>query len=232
MAYVTIKASDNSGEFKAYIARPDTKNAPAVLMVQEIFGVNKDMRSKCDDWAKKGYIAICPDLYWRQEEGVDLTDKTQEEWDKAFALMNGFDVDLGVADLKATMDFIRADEGCNGKVGTIGYCLGGKLTYLMACRSSIDASVSYHGVGIDELLGEANAIQKPVLLHIAEEDEFVSKDAQAKIIAGLEKDPLVDIYTYPGANHAFSRLNGEHYDEASATSADSRTDAFIKQNLS
>lgn len=232
MTYVTIKATDGAGSFDAYIARPKAKNAPALIMVQEIFGVNGEMRKKCDAWAEKGYIAIAPDLFWRQEPGVDITDQSKEEWDKAFKLMNGFDIDLGITDLKATLDYIREDEGCNGKVGTIGYCLGGKLTYLMACRSDIDAAVSYYGVGIDGMLGESVSIQKPLMLHIAEEDEYVSKDAQAKIIAGLSDKHDVTTHSYKGVNHAFSRLNGVHFDQEAATLANQRTDAFIKENLS
>jgi carboxymethylenebutenolidase len=232
MTYVTIKATDGSGDFQAYIARTAAKNAPAIVMVQEIFGVNAEMRKKCDAWAEKGYIAIAPDLFWRQEPMVDITDQSKAEWEKAFKLFNGFDIDLGITDLKATLNFIREDTQCNGKVGTIGYCLGGKLTYLMACRSDIDAAVSYYGVGIDAILGESVSIQKPLMLHIAGDDEYVSKDAQAKIIAGLSDNPDVTTHSYDGVNHAFSRLNGVHFDQEAATLANQRTDAFIKENLS
>ncbi len=232
---LTIQAHDG-GQFNGYIALPDNldtnAHVPALIMIQEIFGVNAEMRKKCDLWAEKGYIAIAPDLFWRQEAGVQLTDKTQEEWDKAFALMNGFDVDLGIKDLKSTLQTIRGHKGCNGKVGTIGYCLGGKLAYLMATRTDIDASVGYYGVGLEDLLGEAGSIQNPLLLHIAEEDKFVDKAAQEKIKDGLKHNTHVTMHSYSGVNHAFTRLNGEHYDEAAAQKANQRTVDFISEALS
>lgn len=231
MSYTTIKATDGSGSFNAYIAKPDTAKAPAIIMIQEIFGVNGEMRKKCDLWASRGYIAIAPDLFWRQEPGVDITDKTQAEWDKAFALYNGFDAEKGVQDLVATLDFIRADSHCNGKVGAIGYCLGGNLAYQMACKSTVDASISYYGVGIDGMLGDAVSIQKPILMHIAQEDKFVPKDAQAKIISALSPIPHVTLHSYEGVNHAFTRLNGEHFDEAAASLANQRSSDFIIENL-
>jgi carboxymethylenebutenolidase len=225
--WIDIKANDG-GSFKAYLVRP-TGGSPAgvVLCIQEIFGVNHAMRDIAAEWAGKGYIAIAPDLFWRQEPGVDITDKTDEEWKKAFSLFQGFDVDKGVDDLKATIAHARTLEGANGKVGTVGFCLGGKLAYLLACRSDADCNVSYYGVGIEELLGEADGIKTPLVMHIAEEDGFVSKEAQAKIKSGLDGHPKVTIYSYPGMDHAFARIGGVPYDKANADLANSRSaDAF------
>lgn len=232
MSYQKIKANDGSGEFDAYIALPENaQNAPAIIVIQEIFGVNAELRKKCDLWAEKGYIAISPDLFWRQEPGVDITDQTQEEWDKAFALFNGFDPEKGLEDLRATLDYIRGHDRCNGKVGNIGYCLGGKLSFMMATGTDVDMSVSYYGVGLDEMIGEVINIQKPLLMHIAEEDKFVDKDAQAKILAGVAGNPHVTAYSYAGVNHAFTRLNGEHFDAKAAKIANDRTNDFVKQHL-
>src|SRR5262249_42138677 len=125
------------------------------------------MRGMCDDFAKKGYIAVCPDLFWRQQPGVQLTDKSPAEWDRAFELYKAFDVEAGVRDLLAALAHVRNIKGCSGKVGAVGYCLGGKLAYLMAARSDADATVSYYGVGLDEMLGEIYDIRAPLLLHIA-----------------------------------------------------------------
>lgn len=228
MPDVTIPSSD--GDFSAYLASPGG-DGPGVLVIQEIFGVNKDMRDHCDRLAAQGYFAICPDLFWRQEPGVQITDQSEEEWARAFELFQGFNVDLGVVDLKESMEYLREIDGCTGRVGTLGFCLGGKLVYLMACRSDADCNVSYYGVGIDELLQEAPQITTPTMLHIAEEDEFVSKDAQSKIKESLAHHPCVTIYSYAGVNHAFARHNGVHYDEAAATRADERTRKFLQSNL-
>lgn len=228
---ITINAHDG-GSFSAYVARPQGNGIfPAVVVIQEIFGVNGVMRGICDNLAKEGYIAICPDLFWRQEPGIDITDRTEEEWKRAFALFNGFDVDLGVEDLKSTLAAARKIDGANGKAGTIGYCLGGKLAFLMATRSDADANVSYYGVGLDALLGEAGGITKPLLMHIAEKDKFVPPEAQKKILDALLNKPGITLHVYQGVDHAFARISGEHYDGAMAETANDRTRRHLKAHL-
>ncbi len=229
--YIDIKAADGSGSFKAYVAKPEGGKGPAVVAIQEIFGVNGGMRQICDDLAKEGYIAICPDLFWRQEPGVDITDKSQEEWDKAFKLMQGFNLDKGVEDIKTTIDVVRGMDGCAGKVGAVGYCLGGLLAYLTAARTDADACVSYYGVNIHTFLKEASNIKKPLLMHIAEEDGFVDKDAQAKIHKGLDGHPHISIHDYKGVDHAFARPDGVNWDGEAATLANTRTSAFFENHL-
>ncbi|HRI76435.1 MAG TPA: dienelactone hydrolase family protein [Alphaproteobacteria bacterium] len=228
---ITINAHDG-GSFSAYVARPQGNGPfPAVVVIQEIFGVNGVMRGICDNLAKEGYIAICPDLFWRQEPGIDITDRTEEEWKRAFALFNGFDVDLGVEDLKSTLAAARKIDGANGKAGTIGYCLGGKLAFLMATRSDADANVSYYGVGLDALLSEAGGITKPLLMHIAEKDKFVPPEAQKKILDALLNKPGITLHVYQGVDHAFARIGGEHYDGAMAETANDRTRRHLKAHL-
>ncbi len=228
---VSIKARDNSGHFAAYIAKPHSGSGPAIIAIQEIFGVNAGMRQICDDLADKGYIAICPDLFWRQEPGVDITDKTQAEWDKAFELYQGFNVDKGVDDIAATIDTVRAMNDCTGKVGCVGYCLGGLLAYLTAARTNVDASVSYYGVGIDTKLTEADTVKTPVMMHIAEEDGFVDKDAQARIHKALDAHKTIQLYDYAGVDHAFARPDGLNWDTGAANLANARTATFFKENL-
>ncbi|MFD1191315.1 dienelactone hydrolase family protein [Phenylobacterium conjunctum] len=225
----TITTSD--GSFSAYVARPAKAKAPAVVVIQEIFGVNAVMREITDGLAAQGYLAICPDLFWRIEPGVDITDKSEAEWKKAFELFNAFDADKGAEDIAATIDAIRADPGCTGKVGSVGFCLGGKMAFLTAARTDCDASVSYYGVGIEGLTGEAEKIQRPLMLHIAEEDQFVPKPAQEIIVQALKNHPQVTIHTYAGRDHAFARPGGEHYDEADAKLAGGRTLTFFAEHL-
>jgi len=230
MAEVTIRAADG-GSFSAYLATPKSGKGPGIVLIQEIFGVNKVMRDLADGFAAQGYTVMCPDLFWRQEPGVQITDKTEAEWKKAFSLMQGFNTAKGVDDLKATLATLRKHQACTGKVGSIGYCLGGKLAFLMATRSDSDANVGYYGVGLQELLGEAKNIKKPLLLHIAEKDQFVPPEAQKKVIEALKGNKLVIIYTYPGADHAFARIGGQHYDKKAADLANQRTAEFLKKHL-
>ena len=225
----TIKTDD--GQFAAYVARPSNPKAPAIVVIQEIFGVNAVMRGVCDELAAAGFLAVCPDLFWRIEPGIDITDQSEAEWKKAFELYNAFDVEAGVKDIAATIDHVRALPEVNGKVGAVGFCLGGLLAYLTATRTDADASVAYYGVGIEKHLVESEKQAHPLLMHIAEEDQFVPKEAQALILAQLKNHPQVEIFTYPGRDHAFARRGGEHYDAADAKTAGERTLAFFSKHL-
>jgi carboxymethylenebutenolidase len=225
----TVRTPD--GEFGAYVARPAAAKTPAIVVIQEIFGVNAVMRAIADDFAAEGYLALCPDLFWRVEPGVDITDQSEPEWKKAFALYNAFDVDLGVKDIAAAIAHARQDPVCSGKVGSVGFCLGGLLAFLTATRTDVDAAVGYYGVGIEKHLAESDMLNDPLLLHIAEEDQFVPKEARALIIASLKNHPQVELYTYPGRDHAFARPGGEHYDAADAALAKSRTLGLFKKAL-
>ena len=225
----TIKTDD--GQFAAYVARPSNPKAPAIVVIQEIFGVNAVMRGVCDELAAAGFLAVCPDLFWRIEPGIDITDQSEAEWKKAFELYNAFDVEAGVKDIAATIDHVRALPEVNGKVGALGFCLGGLLAYLTATRTDADASVAYYGVAIEKHLVESEKQAHPLLMHIAEEDQFVPKEAQALILAQLKNHPQVEIFTYPGRDHAFARQGGEHYDAADAKLASGRTLAFFQQHL-
>lgn len=229
MAEVTIKGRD--GSFKAYLALPQTTPAAGVVVAQEIFGVNQVMRDTCDWLAGEGFVAICPDLFWRIEPGIEITDKTQAEWDRAFELFGLFDVDKGIADMQAALAQLRGHEACNGKAGSVGYCLGGKIAYLMATRSDADCNVGYYGVGLGDLLGEAGNIERPLLLHIAEKDRFSSPEEIEKVKQGLSANGMVTTEVYPGQDHAFARPGGEHYDAASAKRANERTINFFKEHL-
>jgi len=231
MAGEILQIQTPDGAFSAYVARPAQTPAPAIVVLQEIFGVNQVMRDICDDLAAQGYLAVCPDLFWRIEPGVDITDQSEAEWKKAFELMNAFDPDQGVRDIRAVIATVREHEACTGKVGAVGYCLGGLLAFLTATRTDADASVSYYGVGIEQRTGEAERLAHPLLMHIAEADQFVPKAAQDLILGALKNHPQVQIHTYPGRDHAFARKGGEHYHAADAETANARTAAFFQAHL-
>jgi carboxymethylenebutenolidase len=232
MPEIEIAAADGSGRFGAYLAMPKTTPAGAVVMIQEIFGVNDAMRQLSDWVADMGFIAVSPDLFWRQEPGVTLDpDAGQAQWDRAFALMNGMDQDKAVEDLKATVAHARGLPGSNGKAATMGFCLGGRLSYMMAARSDADANISYYGVGIEGLLGEAGGIKAPLILHIAERDKFVPPEAQAKILSGLSGHGQVAVHVYPGVDHAFARMGGHSWDARAATIANGRSAELLARTI-
>ncbi len=219
------------GEFTAYCATPAGTPKAAIVVIQEIFGVNAGIRRKCDTLAEAGYLAIAPDLFWRLEPGIELDPDIKPEFDRALELMGQFDQDKGIADIEASIRAVRSELGDDAKVGVVGYCLGGRLAFMTAARTDVDASVGYYGVGIDGLLGEKHAIAHPVLLHVPEEDHFVDKAAQAAMHAGLDDHPKVTIYDYAGEDHGFATEFGERRSDASAKLADERTAKFFAENL-
>jgi carboxymethylenebutenolidase len=237
MTNISVTAADGAGSFSALLVEPATKptsasqEVGAVVLIQEIFGVNDAMRATAEQVAELGFIAVVPDLFWRLEPGVNLTDKTDAEWQRAFALMNAFDQDRGVADLKATLALARTLPGCNGRAGTMGYCLGGRLAFMMATRSDADVNVSYYGVGIDGLLAELPQVSHKLVLHIAAQDKFVPPNAQDQIVAATQGNEKIETYIYPGADHAFARINGIHYHGLSATIANGRSAAALAAAL-
>jgi carboxymethylenebutenolidase len=230
MPDITIKTLDGK-EFGAYCALPPGGKGPGLIVIQEIFGVNAALRQICDRFAAKGYIAVCPDLFWRQQPGVRLTDKTPAEWDRAMELFSHFDVDAGMRDLLATLAHMRSMEASAGKVGAVGYCLGGKLAWLMASRSDIEASVSYYGVGLDQMLDEVHDIRMPLMLHIAGLDKHVPPPVREKILKAVARNPMISAYVYEGADHAFARPNGQNYNQEAADLANQRTEAFFAEYL-
>ncbi len=231
MANILIK-SENGEEFNAYVAYPDTDEPSAtIIVIQEIFGVNKNMQSICDQIANEGYVAICPDLFWRIEAGIELDDRNEDDVNKAFELYKQFDENIGVQDLIATLEFIKKQKFLNGKTGCLGFCLGGKLAYLMAARSDVDCAVSYYGVGIEAAIDEVANITKPCLLHIAEKDQFVPKEAQEIISTKTTKINHIETYIYEDVDHAFARINGDHYNQNAAHEANMKTAYFLAKNL-
>jgi carboxymethylenebutenolidase len=223
MATITVEATDKSGSFSAHLVEPKNKPAGAVVLIQEIFGVNEAMRDSAAQVADLGFFALCPDLFWRIEPGVDITDKSEAEWKKAFDLMKKFDQQKGVEDLKATVAAARKLPGCNGRVGTMGYCLGGRLAFMMAEQSDADVNISYYGVGLDGLLGDLGKIRAPLVVHIADQDEFFPPEGRARVVEAVKGDPQIKAYVYPNANHAFARVGGVHWDGRSAVIANGRS---------
>ncbi len=230
MPEITVTA-DNNEKFAAHLAVPQAAKAPGIVLIQEIFGVNDVMRDIADSYASQGYLTLCPDLFWRQQPGVQLTDQTEQGWQRAFELYQGFDEDAGARDLAAALATLRQHDGCTGKVGTVGYCLGGKLAYLMATRTDADCNIGYYGVAIEKNLGEATNITRPLMLHMAEQDQFVPPEAQAAITDALAANSAVTLHKYAGMDHAFARRGGQHYDQASADLANQRSADFFAAHL-
>jgi carboxymethylenebutenolidase len=227
---VTVKAFDG-GEFDVHVALPASGYGPGIVVLQEIFGVNQFMRNVCAWYAAHGFVAICPDLFWRQERGVDITDQTEAEWQKAFQLYQGLDEAKAVEDSAAAVEFLRKHPACNGRVGAVGFCLGGNLAWLLSVRFKPDCAVGYYGVGIEKTLDEAANLSSPLMLHIAGKDQYCPPEAQKQIHDALDKNPFVTIHDYADQDHAFGRPGGQHYDAAAGELANLRSLEFFVSNL-
>lgn len=229
--FISIPTLDGAQQFDAYIATPQGDEATAaIIVIQEIFGVNEGIRRKCDSWAKAGYVAYAPDLFWREQPHIELDADVPEDFQAAIGHMQKLNQDQAIRDLEATIRAARAKVG-GGKVGLVGYCLGGRLAFMAACRTDGDAFVAYYGVGIDGLLGEQHAIGKPTLLHIPTADGFVPAEAQAAMHTGLADNRHVTLHDYEGLDHGFAAEMGNRRDEAAAELADGRTAAFFAEHL-
>ena len=226
---ITIKSFDG-GEFNAYMALPASGYGPGIVVLQEIFGVNQYLRDVADWYAAHGFVALVPDLFWRIQPGIELTDKG-DDWKRAIELYQKIDEAKAVEDSGAALDFLRKHSSCSGRAGAIGFCMGGKLAYLLSVRFKPDCAVGYYGVGIEQSLDEAKNLATPLMLHIGGQDKFCPPEAQAQIHAALDSNPLVTLHDYPGMDHAFARLGGEHYDAAAAELANLRTLEFFVSHL-
>lgn len=226
----TIQTLSGDASFSAYVAKPEGEPTAAIVVIQEIFGVNAGIRRKCDLLAEQGYLAVAPDLFWRLEPGIELDPDIEPEFKRALDLMGQFDQDQGIRDIEAAIRWARAESG-GKKVGTVGYCLGGRLAYMTAARTDVDATVGYYAVGVPDLLREAHAIAHPLMLHIPTADGFVDTAAQKAMHEGLDDHPKVTLHDYEGLDHGFATQFGKRRDEEGATLADSRTDAFFAEHL-
>ena len=229
MSGTFIDIPSNDGQtFAAYLATPQYGSGPGIVLLQEIFGVNRTLRDLADEYAAAGFIVIVPDLFWRQRPGVQLNPSNPSDRESAMQLLKGLEESLAVEDATMALQYLRARSDCTARVAAVGYCLGGRLAFVMAARTEIDASVAYYGIGLDKLLGEASAVHCPLLLHIAANDRLCPAEAQAAILRGIAPYATrITAYVYPGANHAFARKGGPDFDASAAQLAGERTLRFL-----
>lgn len=228
--YIDIPSRDG-GTFRGYLATPAQGKGPGIVLCHEIYGVNATMREVADYYAEEGYTVLAPDLFWRAEPGIELG-YSPEDSERAFALYRGFDQDKGVEDIDASIRTLDSLAECAGKVGVLGFCLGGKLAYLAACRlPNVACAVSYYGVGIETALGEAAALRGRLVLQIAAQDRFCPAEAQQQILAALSNHENVEVYICPGVDHAFARAGGEHWNKAAALMAHQRSVTAFRREM-
>jgi carboxymethylenebutenolidase len=227
----TVEVPLRNGVMSAYLAVPDRTPVGAVIAIMEIWGVNHTMREHAHEFARAGFVCLVPDLFWRQEPGVELSDENPEDVKKAFDLYYDFDYDLGVQDMEDTRRYLATLPQCNGRVGAVGYCLGGKLCYLMCCRTDIDCAVAYYGTYIEHHIREAKNLHRPFMLHMALKDRWVQAEVNELLERRLSPNPLVTLHKYPGADHAFARHGGKSWSKSEADRALVLSVDFFRKHL-
>lgn len=222
------------GDFDAYLAVPGSGHGPGVLVFQEIFGINDNIRGICDRLADQGYVALAPDMFWRLEPRFERKDESALE--ECMAMVQRLDFGAAVGDITAAFAHLRDMPECDGKVGAIGFCLGGTLTYLCATASrvdgtGIDAAVPYYGSGIHDMLDQAGDLACPALFHYGDRDPYISADQIDRVERSLGARPQVTVRRYD-AGHAFSNWDAPSmYDEKAAGEAWDHTLAFLAEHL-
>jgi carboxymethylenebutenolidase len=230
--YETITTPD--GDFDAFCALPETTPAPAVLIFQEVFGINDNIRGLAGQLAEAGYLALAPDVFWRIEPRFERKDESGLA--DGFARVQQLDFDLVPGDLTATMAHALAMPECNGRIGGVGFCLGGTLAYLFAATARVDgrgpdAAVSYYGSGVNNMLDLAPRVECPVLFHYGARDPYIPTEQIDDVEQALAGRPDVVLHRYD-AGHAFSNWDAPtFYDEPAARTAWDRTRGFLDEHL-
>ena len=229
MTYVTINATDG-GTFEAYCAMPASGSGPGMLLFQEIFGINDNIRGLCDKLAGEGYVTLAPDMFWRIEPRFERKDESG--FADAIAMVQKLDFATAIDDIKATHAHLKAMPECTGKVGATGFCLGGALAFAAATQSKVDASVPYYGSAINDMLDQVGELDCPTMFHYGNNDPFIPEEKIAEVEAAVAGKPNVVFHRYD-AGHAFSNWDAPSmYDKTAADLAWGRTLEFLKANLS
>ena len=228
---IQIQAADSSATFSGYLALPASGKGPGVVIGQEIFGVNANMRAVADFYAEEGYVALVPDLFWRLQPNVELG-YSEQDFAVAIDLFQRLDVDLAVQDIDASFAALRAlPEVLGERQGYVGFCMGGKLAWLTATRTQAACSVGYYGMGIEHMLDEAEHLKGRFVLHMAGNDAYCDAAARAQISQHLAGNDQVELYLYEGADHAFARGGSPHFDKSASLMAHERSIAALKREI-
>jgi carboxymethylenebutenolidase len=226
---IDIQANDGNS-FKGYLALPPTGTGPGLVLIQEIFGVNSHIRAVADQYALDGYVVLAPDVFWRVEREVDIG-YSQADMQKGIELKQKMDFALAIQDLTSTVNTLRALPECSGKVASLGYCMGGLLSYLCAANAGVDAAVCYYPGGIETQLDQAEKIKYPILFHFAEKDHFISKAAVAAVKNAFAGRKNVAIEVYPEVDHGFNCWERPAYHQKTAALAHGLSLSFLATAL-
>jgi carboxymethylenebutenolidase len=223
--WIEVPAADG-GKFRGYLSLPRQGSGPGLVLCQEIFGVTGGIRELADLYAQEGYVVLAPDLFWRLQPGLELGEADVQQ---AMGYAQRFDAKQGVQDIAACAAALRDHPACKGRIGVLGHCLGGRMAVLAAASGAVDCAVSYYGVGIDAVLPQLGDIRVPMVLHFAGEDQLVKPEAVKRIRAHFAGRDDVEIYVYPGVDHAFASPGRPSFDKQASGMAHTRSLALLRR---
>ncbi|MFZ9081490.1 MAG: dienelactone hydrolase family protein [Burkholderiaceae bacterium] len=223
-------ASSDGGQFEAYISHPPAGRGPGLLLVQEIFGVNEHIRAVADQYAADGYLVIAPDIFWRQAPRIELG-YTAEGFERGLALLGGLDIHRTGSDLQRAVEAVRHFDSCSGLVGSVGFCMGGLLSYVAAARAGVDTAVCYYGGGIHDHLGLASDISCPLLFHFAAKDSYIPNSAVESVRKVFSGRDNVRVITHPDVDHGFNCWQRPSWHQPTAARARGQTLVHLSETL-
>ena len=226
--WIDIPADGDS--FQGYLALPRTGTGPAVIILQEIFGVNGHIRSVADQYAADGYVALAPDVFWRTQPRVELGYEGADR-EKAMELLQKTKLDAAVADVGAAADALGALPEVTGKIAAIGYCFGGRLAYLAAAQGSVDLAVAYYGGGIQNALDKADQVKVPMQFHYGELDAHIPVSAVGEVRERFAGRNDAEVFVYPNADHGFNCGDRASYNAHASALAHGRTLTFLGEHM-
>ncbi|MEX0605812.1 MAG: dienelactone hydrolase family protein [Marinobacter sp.] len=227
-----VDITSNSGEtFNGYLALPPAGKGPGILLIQEIFGVNHHIRTVAEQYAMDGYVVLAPDVFWRQEPGVELA-YDGEDMQKAFRLVNEIDFQVATRDLTSATKTLRQRPECDGEIAAIGYCMGGILAYLSALEAGVDRAACFYPGGIAGHLDKAEHLQVPVQFHFADDDKHITADHVEQTREAFTGREDVIIHTYEGADHGFNCWARGSYQRHAAALSHGRVLNFLEKSIS
>jgi len=221
----------DDGRMPAFVARPGSGRGPGIVVLQEIFGVTDYMKQRARDLAGLGYVAAVPQLYWRLGPNIQTAENTQEGLQEAFGYMQRLDQGQAVDDGVAALEYLQSLPETAGKAGVVGFCMGGRLAYLVAASGAPDAVVCYYGSGIGNELDKATSISAPILFHFGDSDQFLPNEESARVRDTFAKRSHAEVHIHAGAGHAFDNPSPMFHHAGARAEAWPQTTSFLKRHL-
>lgn len=219
-------ARDGARSFEGYFAKPSEVSGPAILVLTDMFGLNEPIRAVADFYARRGHVALVPNLFWRSTiPGVISYDDADHP--KAWERLKALDLDVVSADMGTATGWLREQRLGSGKVAAIGFCGGGRFAFLAAVRCGVDAAAALYGLGISQHVGEVKNARGPIQLHYGQQDRHIPAAEIQAVSAGVRGRRNVELFLYPEAGHSFANPVRPTYDPAAAKLAAERIDAML-----